>query len=81
MGAKTVEKFKNEIIKLHNKYSHAISLKGVRYNRLCQAVMSYPCQSIEIMFDCFLAGLMSKNVIYFKEQKEAEEEVNNETNK
>jgi CRISPR-associated protein Csh1 len=78
MEAKTIGKLKKEIIKLQTKYSHAVGPKSTRYKRLCGAVMGYQCEQEEILFDFFLAGLMTKNIIYFKEQKETKGETEHE---
>lgn len=74
--AKDVGKFKQEIIRLHQKYNHELGWNNVRYNRLLAAVMGYDCATEKISgFDLFLAGAASKNIIYFKE---TEEDSNNE---
>jgi CRISPR-associated protein Csh1 len=68
VDAKDVSKFKQEIIKLHKKYSHALGWNNIRYNRLLAAVMGYECLTEkESGFDLFLAGAASPNIIYFKE--------------
>ncbi len=75
VDAKDVNKFKQEIIKLHKKYSHALGWNNIRYNRLLAAVMGYECLTEKVSgFDLFLAGAASSNIIYFKE---AEGENNN----
>ncbi len=75
VDAKDVSKFKEEIIKLHKKYSHALGWNNIRYNRLLAAVMGYECVNEKVSgFDLFLAGAASSNIIYFKE---AEGENNN----
>lgn len=72
-GAKNVSKFKQEIIKLHQKYNHALGLNNIRYNQLLAAVMGYQCDDQTLNgFDMFLAGLASQNVVYFKDNQEAE---------
>ncbi len=75
VDAKDVSKFKQEIIKLHKKYSHALGWNNIRYNRLLAAVMGYECLTEKVSgFDLFLAGAASSNINYFKE---AEGENNN----
>lgn len=70
MDAKNLDKFKHEIRNLHNKYSHAIGLNNIRYNKLLTAVMGYQCEKFnEDGFDLFLAGIASKNMIYYAEKK------------
>lgn len=69
--ARNVGKFKQEIIKLHKKYNHALGWKNSRYNKLLAAVMGYECDDDKLNgFDLFLAGVASGNMIYFQEKKE-----------
>ena len=71
LDAKNLDKFKQEIRNLQKKYSHAIGLNNIRYNKLMNAVMGYRCESFnEAGFDMFLAGVASKNMIYYTEKKE-----------
>lgn len=76
--ARDIGKFKQEIMKLHKKYNHALGWNNTRYNKLLAAVMGYACATDKITgFDLFLAGVASPNMIYFKEKEEA---VNNDSN-
>lgn len=62
--ARDIERFKQEIFKLHKKYSNLLSLENDRYNRLLAAVMAYDVATDKIMgFDLFLAGVASQNMI------------------
>ncbi|WP_371366617.1 hypothetical protein SRRS_09050 [Sporomusa rhizae] len=62
--ARDVDRFKQEIVKLHKKYSYLLSLESDRYNRILAAVMAYDGVTDEITgFDLFLAGVASKNMI------------------
>ncbi len=62
--AKDIDRFKQEIVKLHKKYSYLLSLESDRYNRILAAVMAYDGVIDEITgFDLFLAGVASKNMI------------------
>lgn len=71
LDAKNLDKFKQEIRNLQKKYSHAIGFSNIRYNKLLTAVMGYRCESFnKAGFDMFLAGVASKNMIYYTEKKE-----------
>jgi CRISPR-associated protein Csh1 len=79
MEAKNVDRLKEEIRKLHIKYSHALRLNHSRYNKILSAVMAYQCpnDAITNSFDLFLAGLASPNMIYNKSRNENEGGTNN----
>lgn len=69
--ARDVNKFKQEILRLEKKYTHALHLKNTRYNKLLAAVMGYGCVTDKVTgFDLFLAGVASPNIIYFMEKEE-----------
>lgn len=75
--ARDVGKFKQEILNLEKKYTHALSLKNFRYNKLLAAVMGYEAATDKVTgFDLFLAGVASKNMIYFKEAEEGTSNAN-----
>lgn len=79
MEAKSVDRLKEEIGKLHIKYSHALRLNHSRYNKMLAAVMAYQCpnDAITTGFDLFLAGLAAPNMIYNKSKNENEGGANN----
>lgn len=69
--ARDVNKFKQEILRLEKKYTHALQMRNTRYNKLLAAVMGYGCATDKVTgFDLFLAGVASKNIIYFTEKEE-----------
>ncbi|HOJ11448.1 MAG TPA: hypothetical protein PK733_12775, partial [Clostridiales bacterium] len=79
LNARDSRKIKNEVMKLIDKYSHALSTKSSRLNNLISMVMGYEPESPDkVLHDIFLAGFASKNLIYYKEKEESKNEKNNE---
>jgi CRISPR-associated protein Csh1 len=69
LNAKDSNKVKMEIYNLIKKYSHAIDEKSMRVNPLIALVMGYnPENPSEVIYDAFIAGFASKNIIYYKEE-------------
>lgn len=68
LNAKNAEKIKMEILGLIKRYSHAIDEKSGRVNSLISMVMGYvPEVPSVVIYDAFIAGFASKNIIYYKE--------------
>jgi CRISPR-associated protein Csh1 len=69
LNAKDSQKIKNEVIKLIKKYSYALNANSTRLNKLISMVMIYkPENATEVLYDAFLAGFASENIIYYKEE-------------
>ena len=71
LNAKDSNKIKNEIFKLIKKYSYALNLNSQRVNKLISMVMGYELEEpSDVLFDVFMAGFVSQNLIYYKEKEE-----------
>ncbi len=75
LNAKDSNRLKTEIYNLLKKYSYALDLKYKRINTLLAMVMGYNQDNPEeVMHDAFIAGLSSRNIIYYADENKKKEE-------
>ena len=75
LSAKTKEKIDREIQKLIKKYSHALSMKNRKLNNLISMVMGVSFEENDTLNkDMIMAGFVSNNIIYQKNDKKDMEE-------
>lgn len=75
LNAKDSNRLKTEIYNLLKKYSHAVDLNYKRINTLLAMVMGYHQDNPdEVIHDAFIAGLASRNIIYYVDENKKKEE-------
>lgn len=73
--AKDSSVLKRKIKELYVTYGHAISLKSIRFDNLMSMVVGYETDAVLKDYDdYFLAGFLSKNLIYEKKQEDDKNE-------
>jgi hypothetical protein len=76
LNAKDSNKLKLEIHNLLKKYSYAVSLNSKRANTLLAIVMGYnPENPAMLMDDAFIAGIASRNIIYYRGEDKDKEDI------
>lgn len=70
LRSKNIERFKQEIQYLFEKYNHAISIYQESFKNIFSMVMGYEPEEKKVNKELFLAGFTSKNILYTKQEEE-----------